>query len=123
MQFDLWEKYTFLLTTEGYVVHYDFIEKFIKSFGERYNIREIAFYRWGAVQQVKNFEDFGFTVVPFGKGFKDMSPLAKELMKLTLKEKLAHGGYPILRWMMDNTYIKIDPAGKIKPEKVKAPKE
>ena len=37
-----------------------------------------------------------FTVVPFGQGFKDMSPPTKELMKLTLEQKLAHGGHPVL---------------------------
>lgn len=45
--------------------------------------------------------------------FKDMSPPTKELMKLTLEEKLAHGGHPVLRWMMDNIYIRTDPAGNI----------
>ena len=50
--------------------------------GERFNIREIAFDRWGAVQMVQNLEGMGFTVVPFGQGFKDMSPPTKELMKL-----------------------------------------
>jgi hypothetical protein len=44
----------------------------------------------------------GFTVVPFGQGFKDMSPPTKELMKLTLEQRIAHGGQPVLRWMMDN---------------------
>jgi len=48
--------------------------------------------------------------VPFGQGFKDMSPPTKELMKLTLEQKIAHGGHPVLRWMMDNIYIKIDGA-------------
>lgn len=28
----------------------------------------------GAVQMVQNMESMGFTVVPFGQGFKDMSP-------------------------------------------------
>ena len=37
-----------------------------------------------------------FTVVPFGQGFKDMSPPTKELMKLTLEQKLAHGGHLLL---------------------------
>jgi phage terminase large subunit-like protein len=52
--------------------------------------------------------------------FKDMSPPTKELMKLTLEEKLAHGGHPVLRWMMDNIYIRTDPAGNIKAEKEKS---
>ena len=95
--YDVWHKQGFLETTEGNVVHYGYIEKFIEELGKRYNIREIAFDRWGAVQMVQNLEGMGFTVVPFGQVFKDMSPPTKELMKLTLEQKLAHGGHPVLR--------------------------
>lgn len=118
--YDIWERQGFLQTTEGNVIHYGFIEKFIENLGERFNIREIAFDRWGAVQMVQNLEGMGFTVVPVGQGFKDMSPPTKELMKLTLEEKLAHGGQPVLRWMMDNIFIRTDPAGNIKPDKEKS---
>lgn len=118
--YDVWEKQGFLETTEGNVVHYGYIEKFIERLGERFNIKEIAFDRWGAVQMVQNLEGMGFTVVPFGQGFKDMSPPTKELMKLTLEQKLAHGGHPVLRWMMDNIFIRTDPAGNIKADKEKS---
>lgn len=118
--YDIWEKQGYLKTTDGNVVHYGFIEAFIEKLGEKYNIREIAFDRWGAVQMVQNLEGMGFVVVPFGQGFKDMSPPTKELMKLTLEEKLAHGGHPVLRWMMDNIFIRTDPAGNIKPDKEKS---
>lgn len=118
--YDLWERQGVLMTTEGNVVHYGYIEKFIEQLGERFNIREIAFDRWGAVQMVQNLEGMGFTVVPFGQGFKDMSPPTKELMKLVLEEKIAHGGHPVLRWMMDNIYIRTDPAGNIKADKEKS---
>jgi phage terminase large subunit-like protein len=118
--YDVWEKQGFLHTTEGNVVHYGYIENFIEELGLKYNIREIAFDRWGAVQMTQNLENLGFTVVPFGQGFKDMSPPTKELMKLTLEEKLAHGGHPVLRWMMDNIFIRTDPAGNIKPDKEKS---
>ena len=120
VNYALWEKQGFLKTTEGNVVHYGYIEKFIEALGEEYNIREIAFDRWGAIQMVQNLEGMGFTVVPFGQGFKDMSPPTKELMKLTLEQKLAHGGHPVLRWMMDNIYIRTDPAGNIKADKEKS---
>lgn len=118
--YDVWEKQGFLNTTEGNVIHYVFIESFIEELGEKYNIREIAFDRWGAVQMVQNLEGMGFTVVPFGQGFKDMSPPTKELMKLALEERLAHAGHPVLRWMMDNIYIRRDPAGNIKADKAKS---
>ena len=32
-----------------------------------------------------------------GQGFKDMSPPTKELMKLVLEKRIAHGGHPVLR--------------------------
>lgn len=118
--YDVWERQGYLQTTEGNVVHYGYIEKFIESLGERFNIREIAFDRWGAVQMVQNLEGMGYTVVPFGQGFKDMSPPTKELMKLVLEQRIAHGGHPVLRWMMDNIFIRTDPAGNIKPDKEKS---
>ncbi|MCL1878004.1 MAG: terminase large subunit [Defluviitaleaceae bacterium] len=120
VQYDVWEKQGFMYTTEGNVVHYGFIENFIDELNAKYNIREIAFDRWGAVQMVQNLEGLGLTVVPFGQGFKDMSPPTKELMKLTLEQKLAHGGHPVLRWMMDNIFVRTDPAGNIKPDKEKS---
>ena len=118
--YDVWERQGFLMTTEGNVVHYGFIEKYIEQLGEKFNIREIAFDRWGAIQMVQNLEGMGYTVVPFGQGFKDMSPPTKELMKLVLEKKVAHGGHPVLRWMMDNIYIRTDPAGNIKADKEKS---
>lgn len=118
--YDIWLKQGFVQTTEGNVVHYGFIESFIEELGEKYNIKEIAFDRWGAIQMVQNLEGMGYTVVPFGQGFKDMSPPTKELMKLTLEQKIAHGGHPVLHWNMDNIFIRTDPAGNIKADKEKS---
>ena len=49
-----------------------------------------------------------------------MSPPTKELMKLVLEKRIAHGGHPVLRWMMDNIYIRADAAGNIKADKEKS---
>ena len=118
--YDVWERQGYLQTTEGNVIHYGYIEKFIECLGEKFNIRGIAFDRWGAVQMVQNLEGMEFTVVPFGQGFKDMSPPTKEFMKLTLEQRIAHGGHPVLRWNMDNIFVRTDPAGNIKADKEKS---
>ena len=102
------------------MIHYGFIEKFIEELGTKYHIKEIAFDRWGAMLMIQDLECMGFTVVPFGKGYKDMSPPTKELMKLTLEERIAHGGHEVLRWMMDNVYVRQDPARNIKMDKEKS---
>lgn len=107
-------------TTEGNVIHYGFIEKFIERLGETYNIREIAYDRWNATQMVQNLEDMGFTMVPFGQGFKDMSPPSKELFKLLMEGNILHGGNPVLKWMAGNVVMRQDPAGNIKPDKEKS---
>lgn len=92
-----------------------FIERFIEELGKIYNIKEIAFDWWGAVQMVQNLEGWDLQWFLSVKA-KDMSPPSKELMKLTLEKKLAHGSHPVLRWMMDNFFIKQNPAGNIKPD-------
>jgi len=120
VNYDAWEKQGYIKSTEGNVVHYGFIEAFIEELNTKYNIKEIAFDRWNATQMTQNLDDLGFTVVPFGQGYKDMNGPTKDLMRLTLSEKIAHGGQPVLRWNMDNIFIKTDPAGNIKPDKEKS---
>lgn len=118
--YDLWERQGYIMTTEGNVVHYGYIEKFIEDLNTKFNIKEIAYDRWGSVQMVQNLEGMGFTVIPFGQGFSSMSPPTKELMKLVLEKKIAHGGHPVLRWNVDNICIRTDPAGNIKADKEKS---
>ena len=118
--YDQWARRGFIQTTEGNVVHYGFIERFICELGERYDIREIAHDRWNATMMVQTLEDDGFTMVPFGQGFKDMSPPTKELMRLVLEHRLCHGGHPVLRWNMDNAFVRTDPAGNLKLDKEKS---
>ena len=118
--YDVWERQGYILTTEGNVIHYGFIERFIEQLGEKYHIVEIAYDRWNATQMVQNLEDMGFTMVPFGQGFKDMSPPSKELYKLLMEGNIIHGGNPVLKWMAQNVVMRQDPAGNIKPDKEKS---
>jgi len=118
--YDIWRQQGLFMTTEGNVVHYGFIESFIEELGKIYNIKEIVYDRWGATQMSQNLENDGFTVVPFGQGFKDMSPPTKELYKMVLSGEIAHNGHKVLRWMMGNVVIRSDPAGNIKMDKEKS---
>lgn len=120
VMYDVWERQGYLKTTEGNVVHYGFIRSFINELGTRYNIREIAHDRWNAAMMVQELEEDGFTMIPFGQGFRDMSPPTKELMRLVLEHKINHGGHPVLRWNMDNAFVKTDPAGNLKIDKEKS---
>ena len=118
--YDVWKRQGYIMTTEGNVIHYGFIEAFIEELGKKYHILEIAYDRWNATATVQHLEDEGFAMVPFGQGFKDMSPASKELYKLLMEGSIIHGGNPVLRWMAGNVVMRQDPAGNIKPDKEKS---
>lgn len=118
--YDIWEKQGYIMSTEGNVIHYDFIEKFIIYLSEKYHILEIAVDRWNATQMIQNLEGEGFTIVPFGQGFSSMLAPTKEFYRLLMEGRIIHGGNPVLRWMAGNVVIDTDPAGNIKVTKAKS---
>ena len=118
--YDIWEKQGYIMSTEGNVIHYDFIEKFIIYLSEKYHILEIAVDRWNATQMIQNLEGEGFTIVPFGQGFSSMSAPTKEFYRLLMEGKIIHGGHPVMRWMAGNVVVDTDPAGNIKVTKAKS---
>lgn len=118
--YDIWEKQGYIMSTEGNVIHYDFIEKFIMYLSEKYHILEIAVDRWNATQMIQNLEGEGFTIIPFGQGFSSMSAPTKEFYRLLMEGRIIHGGNPVLRWMAGNVVIDTDPAGNIKVTKAKS---
>lgn len=118
--YDIWERQGYLLSTEGNVIHYDFIEKFINDLAEKYHIVEIAVDRWNATQMIQNLEGDGFTMVPFGQGFASMSGPTKDFYRLLMEDQIIHGGHPVLRWMAGNVVVDTDPAGNIKVTKAKS---
>ena len=118
--YDIWERQGYLLSTEGNVIHYDFIEKFINDLAEKYHIVEIAVDRWNATQMIQNLEGDGFTMLPFGQGFASMSGPTKDFYRLLMEGQIIHGGHPVLRWMAGNVVVDTDPAGNIKVTKAKS---
>jgi len=118
--YDNWRLEGRITATPGSVISYAQIESDIKETGERFNIREIAFDRWGATQMRQNLEEAGFTMVDFGQGYRDMSAPTKALLVMVLQNRLQHGGHPVLRWMADNVTVTRDPAENVKPDKAKS---
>jgi len=118
--YDAWERDGLMIATPGNVIDYEAIKATVAELGKRYHIREIAYDRWGAFQISQDLEGMGFTMVPFGQGFASMSAPSKELLRLILETKLAHGGHLVLRWMADNVVVRQDPAGNVKPDKSKS---
>ena len=118
--YDAWARDGWITATEGNVIDYGVIVRDIEALGEQFDIKEIAFDRWGAFQISQQLEALGFTMIGFGQGFASMSQPTKELLRIVLDGKLAHGGHPVLRWMADNVVVSTDAAGNVKPNKQKS---
>lgn len=115
--YDVWVRDGRMTATEGNVIDYAAIRQHILEASEKYNIREIAFDRWGAIQLVQELEGEGLTMVPMGQGFASMSAPTKEFLTRILGKTLWHGGDPVLRWMAGNVQVKQDAAANLKPDK------
>jgi phage terminase large subunit-like protein len=120
VNYEAWVRLGFVNATEGNVIDYGFITKEIVELGEKYDIQEIPFDRWGAVQISQELAARGFTMVGFGQGFQSMSSPTKDLLRLVLGGRLRHGKNPVLRWMADNVMVSTDAAGNVKMNKQKS---
>ncbi|MDD4986473.1 MAG: terminase large subunit [Dehalococcoidales bacterium] len=118
--YQLWERQGYITLTDGNVIDYKYILQTLIEYRKKYDIREIAFDRWGATKLSQDLTDNDFLMVPFGQGFASMSAPTKELMNLVLGRKIRHGNNPVLRWNADNLVVNQDPAGNLKPDKAKA---
>jgi phage terminase large subunit-like protein len=115
-----WVAQGLITATPGNVIDYSAIRSEIISLGLQYNIRDIAYDRWGATQLSQDLDNEGFTIVPMGQGFASMSPPTKELERLVLERKIRHGGNSVARWMCGNAVVRTDPAENLKLDKAKS---
>lgn len=127
-----WVKQGWLTATPGDVTDYDFIKAQIGRDRDEFLVKEIAYDRWNATQIVNDLTTDGAPMITFGQGFASMSAPTKDLQRLIkvgaradehgapVKPMIRHGGDPLLRWMVDNFAVAMDPAGNVKPDKKNA---
>jgi phage terminase large subunit-like protein len=120
--YSTWVRQGYIMATPGYVIDYEYILAEIEELGQRYDIRQVAFDRWGAAQIQTKLLDMGGEefLVQFGQGFASMSAPTKELERLLGNGRLAHGGNPVLTWMAGNAVASKDAADNIKLDKAKS---
>jgi phage terminase large subunit-like protein len=118
--YDLWTRQGFIEATPGNVVDYGAIEQRILADAALFQVREIAYDPWNATHLALRLQDEGAVMVEFRQGFRSMAAPTRELEKLIVSRRLAHGGTPVTRWMAANVAVAQDPAGNLKPAKDKS---
>src|SRR5918994_1835167 len=120
LPYDLWARQKFIDATPGNVVDYGAIEQRVLADAALFQVREIAYDPWNATHIALRLQDEGAAMVEFRQGFRSMAAPTRELEKLIVSKKLAHGGNPVTRWMAANVAVAQDPAGNLKPAKDKS---
>jgi len=112
-----WARQGLVTLTPGNSIDAEQIIADVIGLAGQHQIEEIAFDRWGSDEVRRELSREGITMIDFGQGFASMSAPTKELERLVLASRLAHGGNPVLRWMANNVTVETDAAGNLKPNK------
>lgn len=115
-----WIRDGWLDATPGDIIDHDYICERVEKLADKFDLRQIAFDRWGSTQVQKRLGDAGLELVGHGQGFASMSAPTTELLALVRTRKLAHGGHPVLRWMANNLVTREDASGNLKPDRAKS---
>ena len=120
--YDQWARAGLLRATPGASVDYEIVAREIAEITEGLDVHAIAFDRWrmDILQREIQRLAVNLPLVPFGQGFRDMSPALDSLEAELLSHRIAHGMHPVLTLCAANATTTKDPAGNRKLDKSRA---
>jgi phage terminase large subunit-like protein len=117
---EVWAEQGFLMPTPGNVIDYKVIRAALADDAERFEIKEVAYDRWGMTQLSQDLIEDGLTVVAMGQGFASMSAPTKEWLRLVAEQRWRAGRDPCARWQALNVVTRSDPTDNLKPDKARS---
>jgi len=120
--YDLWAREGYITATPGASIDYAYVAQQLADLCDAFVVKAIPFDRWriDVLKQELGRLKVELPLVPFGQGFKDMTPALDNLESLLLSGKLRHGSNPVLDMCAENAVATRDPAGNKKLDKSKA---
>ena len=86
----------------------------------RYDVRCIAYDPWGMWDLKHQFSRYEDELMEYSQDIRHMSVPTKRLESEVLKHRMNFGGNPVIRWMMRNVVVYIDPNANVKLDKAKS---
>ena len=118
--YDVWHRQGLFNLTPGNVIDTAFVRAQINELAKDYKILEIGFDKTLSADLTPQLENDGMTMVTVHPGEISETPPLKKLMELVLRQEFAHGGNPVLRWMVGNLVVRVGATGQLKPDKEKS---
>lgn len=122
VEYDVWVKQGFLITTPGATVDYAHVVNDMADILADCEVAAIAYDRWRIDLLKREADRVGleFPFIEFGQGYKDMSPALDTMESELLNGRVRHGNHPVLTMCAANAVTVKDPAGNRKLDKSKA---
>ena len=117
VKYNQWVNEGYITVTEGNVTDLSYIQQDLEDIMGEYQVKEIAYDPFGANQITAALLEKGAPMVKMSQGIMAMSDPSKELEKHILSGAVAHGGDPVLSWMISNCVLYVDPNDNIKVKK------
>ena len=121
--YDRWAEEGILLTTPGKAISKRVVLQKLSAMCEVFDVVEFAYDRWRIEDLISMANDEGITLppeVPFGQGYKDMSPAIEAFEEMLLNGRLVHDGNKVLTMCAGNAVTEQDGAENRKLSKDKA---
>lgn len=120
--YPVWRDQGFMIAVPGKVLDYDFLAAEVGELSGRMEVAKMAYDLWRIDVMKQSLARLGVMVnlMPFGQGFKDMSPAIEIFEQLAIEGRLRHGGHPVLRWAISNATVERDAANNRKLTKSKS---
>ena len=118
--YDVWQRQELFTLTPGNVIDTAFVRAKMNELAKDYKIVEVGFDKALSADITPQLENDGFTMVAIHAGELSQTPPLKKLMELVLRGEIAHGGNPVLKWMVSNTVVRVGATGLLKPDKEKS---
>lgn len=132
VRYDVYAQRGQLETCPGMIITPRQIAIKIAELCEEYDVRGLAYDRWGTRELLQHFDEIGLAasdddkaygslrLVGWGQGFRDMSPAITAFEEAIITQALSHDGDPLLTMCVMNAMVKMDEAGNRKLDKSKA---
>lgn len=118
--YSAWVDAGWITATPGNVTDYGPVKAQILQSLKDYEVVEIGFDRWNALQLANELLELDVPLVEVPQNTGGMYPGSKRLEELVYGKALRHAGNPVLRWCAVNTALLFDSNGNFRPDKKKS---
>ena len=108
--YELWAQEGFITLCDGENINFDIIESSILADGEKYEVLDISYDPWKAIEIVTHLKDEGFNMTQVRQTFSvgGLSEGTALFEKAIYEKKLIHNKNPVLDWMFSCCEVRTD---------------